>query len=259
MSKLTLFSPAKINLTLNVVGRRPDGYHNLETLMQTIDLGDTLIVQLARHDVLMCDDAHIPCDSTNFVWRAVQLFRERTGCRFAVHIDLRKKIPERRGLGGGSSNVATTLYALNQLLDQSVAEEELQNWSQEISSDAPFFFSRGTALCTSKGERVENQKMPEERELYLINPGYGLSTKRVFEEFDKHQQSGNLEEAAFSLEPRLRVLKQELQRRFTTVFMTGSGSAFVCEGGKAEGIPIGIPIRFIQRNQAWYQSPYSST
>lgn len=231
-----------------MVARREDGYHDLETLMQTIDLGDTLTFQLSRQDALTCDDPHIPCDPTNFIWQAVQLFRKKTGAQFAVQIDLKKRIPERRGFGGGSSNVATTLYALNQMLNTEIDEKELQSWSQVISSDAPFFFSKGTAFCTSKGERVEEREMPEERALYIINPPYGLSTKRVFEEFDRRALSGNLEEAAFSVEPRLRALKAELQKRFQTVFMTGSGSALICEKGEPEG----TPIRFIKRDDTWY-------
>ena len=251
MSKLTLFSPAKINLSLNVVARRNDGYHDLETLMQAIDLGDTLTFHLSKSDVLTCNDPQIPCDSTNFIWQAIQLFRAKTKEEFAVHIDLLKRIPQERGLGGGSSNVATTLYALNQLLETNIPEKVLQSWSQEVSSDAPFFFSKGTAFCTSKGELVEDREVPLQKELYLINPRYGLSTKRVFEEFDRKSMTGNLEEAAFSVEPRLKELKRDLQKRFKTVFMTGSGSALICEEGEAEG----TPIRFINRSAEWYHSP----
>ena len=248
MSKLTLFSPAKINLTLKVVGRRKDGYHDLETLMQTIDLGDTLTFKLTKSDALTCDDSSLACDSSNFIWQAIRLFRVKTKLDFAVHIDLKKRIFIGRGLGGGSSNIATTLYGLNQLLGAEVPEEDLQKWSSELSSDAPFFFSQGTAFCTSRGEVVQNRSPLPKRELYLINPQYGLSTKHVFEEFDRQNFSGSLEAAAFSIEPRLRELKNDLQKRFQTVFMTGSGSALICENGQKEG----LPIHFIQRENGWY-------
>ncbi|MCH9703341.1 MAG: 4-(cytidine 5'-diphospho)-2-C-methyl-D-erythritol kinase [Chlamydiae bacterium] len=248
VSKLTLFSPAKINLCLKVVGKRPDGYHDLETVMQAIDLGDTMTFQLADQDRLTCSDKSLACDQSNFVWQSVELFRQKTAQKFQIQIHIEKRIPMQRGLGGGSSNVATTLYALNQLLAVQIEERQLQQWSGEVSSDAPFFFSKGCAFCTSKGEEVQNQKVEPKEGLYLINPDFGLSTKEVFGAFDSHQLEGSLDEAAAIVQPKMDELKRELQKRFKRVFMTGSGSALVCEGGEPEG----IPIRFIERQECWY-------
>jgi len=249
---LTLFSPAKVNLFLRVVGRRPDGYHDLSSLFQTISLGDTLSFQLAETDSLTCTDKSLPVDGTNLVMKAVELFRRKTGLRFGVKIHLDKKIPSQAGLGGGSSNAATTLWALNRLLGDCVAVSELQAWSAEIGSDIPFFFSQGTAYCTGRGEVVEDVGMLGAVPLTIVKPPIGLPTPAVYarlrtmapavhrtaprEDLElflrgKPHYFNDLEAPAFAQEPTLAALKEALKRSgYKTVLMTGSGSAFFCIG-----------------------------
>src|ERR1700733_15970617 len=117
---LTLLSPAKLNLFLRIVRRRPDGYHDLASLFQTVSLADTLHFSLSERDQLTCTDPALLTDHTNLVLKAVDLFRKKTGLSFGLKIHLEKHIPYQSGLGGGSSNAATTLWALNQLTKQCV-------------------------------------------------------------------------------------------------------------------------------------------
>lgn len=248
-----LFSPAKINLYLHVKGRRPDGFHNLETVMQAIDLGDILTFKFAKEDRLTSDS--MICDASNLINKALQLFHEKTKIAAHYHIHLEKKIPIGGGLGGGSSNVATTLYGLNKLHNFPISEKTLQRWSAEISSDAPFFFSKGSALCTSKGEEVQEIKLPLSKVLYLICPPYGVSTKEVFRLFQlkKRHHPNDLEEEAFQVEPRLKKLKEGLLQNYRMVMMTGSGSSFICSEPKNKAD--GRPIHFVYRDAtSWYES-----
>lgn len=249
---LTLFSPAKINLFLRIVGRRPDGYHELASLFQTISLGDTLDFTLADEDRLTCTDPTLPTDGRNLVLKAAELFRQKTGLTFGVNIHLEKKIPSQAGLGGGSSNAATTLWALNELHGRPAAVADLQTWSSEIGSDIPFFFSQGTAYCTGGGECVENFPPLPSQKVTIVKPNIGLATPTVYARFrslgfpnhpttpkedlqsflsETPRYVNDLEAAAFAEEPALEKLKQELLASgFTTVLMAGSGSSFFCLG-----------------------------
>lgn len=167
---LTLNSPAKINLFLRILNRRRDGYHNLASLFQTVDLLDQIHLSLDERDSLSCSDPTLPVDHTNLVTKAVELFRAKTGMAFNVRAHIDKKIPAQAGLGGGSSNAATTLWGLNTLLKNPATPQQLQVWSAEIGSDVPFFFSLGTAYCTGRGEQVFNQP-------FLDLPPFGLSSR----------------------------------------------------------------------------------
>ncbi len=117
-SMLNLFSPAKVNLFLRVVSKRADGFHDLSSVFQTISLGDTLTFELCDHDVLTCSDAKLPVNDSNLIMKAVKLFRRNTGFQSGFKIHLNKKIPTESGLGGGSSNAATTLWACQQLANE---------------------------------------------------------------------------------------------------------------------------------------------
>ncbi len=238
MRNLTLLSPAKVNLFLRVLGKRPDGYHELASLISTIDLADTLTLTLSNEDSLMCTDKRI---GSNLVTKSVDLFRKKTGLKFNVSIHLDKKIPIEAGLGGGSSNAATTLKGLNELLGFPVGSEELQQWSAELGSDVPFFFSSGTAYCTGRGEFV--QDLPHYRfdqKIEIVKPDEGLSTPDVYKAFDLEHSSkrdpeellesflagrpifiNDLERPAFQIMPSLKGIKEKYNAT-----MSGSGTAF---------------------------------
>lgn len=279
---LSLFSPAKINLFLRVVSKRPDGYHELSSLFQTISLGDRLEITCSEKDRFICTDPHLPTNSSNLVWKAVNIFRNKTGIRQPFHIHLIKQIPMQAGLGGGSSNAATALWACNQLTHAHIPLPTLQEWGAELGADVPFFLSGGTAYCTGKGEKIFPLSPLPARSLWIIKLREGLSTPEVYrrlklsspsphqEEKDDLQKflSGtlscfnDLEEPAFEINPSLRRLKQTLLKRgFETVLMSGSGSAFFCFG---VGKPISHPdvfcfsASFINRPLSdWYSIPCS--
>lgn len=236
----TYFSPAKINLYLKIVSKRLDGYHDLSTLMQTISLGDFLHIELAHSDSLTCTNSMVPTDSTNLILKALNLFRSKTHLTFNFKVHLEKNIPMQAGLGGGSSNAATILWACNELTQSNIPVNQLLEWSAEIGSDIPFFFSQGTAHCSGRGEFVKALPHLDKKKVWIVKPKVSLSTPSVFQNFnleenlinnDEQWGVNDLEKAAFKLEPSLFKLKNRLvEAGFDTVMMTGSGSSFYCLG-----------------------------
>jgi len=275
---LRLFSPAKINLFLRIVSKRSDGYHDLSSIFQTVSLGDVLEIERDANEELTCTDPSLPIDASNLVLKATALFRRKTGMtqRFKMH--LVKRIPTQAGLGGGSSNAATTLWACNQLTHACIPTHALQEWSSEIGSDVPFFFSAGRAYCTGRGDTVHSIPLWQERSVWIVKPQKGLSTPDVFRclnftNDDALKQAGqsdlpaflsgslpyfnDLEQAAFKINPELNQLKISLlEQGFETVMMSGSGSAFFCLGHgtfpRREDLTL-FPVRFIYRTLSdWY-------
>lgn len=274
---LRLFSPAKINLFLRIVSKRSDGYHNLSSLMQTISLGDTLSIESHTHDYLTCSDPSIPTDKSNLVLKATELFRKKTGLNHFFKIHLIKRIPQEAGLGGGSSNAATTLWACNQLTKSNIPLSLLKHWSQEIGSDIPFFFSHGSAYCTGKGESVYHLPALPSRSLWVIKPNGGVSTPEVYKRVkisNDHNEKllrrdlekflmgfspcfNDLETPAFEIKPDLLALKNNLMANgYDTVSMSGSGSSFFCfgEGKLPQGSQLqSFSARYVNRClNSWY-------
>lgn len=156
MSTITLAAPAKLNLTLEIIARREDGFHELETIFQTVDLHDLVTVALSPGDgiQLTCDDQSLPTDQRNLAWRAADAFM-RTGVEHhAVTIHLSKRIPHGAGLGGGSSDAAAVLRALSRLLPDAPAVQQLPQLAAGLGSDVPFFLVGGTALGHGRGEQL---------------------------------------------------------------------------------------------------------
>ncbi|THG18147.1 hypothetical protein TEA_018752 [Camellia sinensis var. sinensis] len=157
LSRLTLFSPCKINVFLRITGKREDGFHDLASLFHVISLGDRIKFSLSpskSKDRLSTNVPGVPIDDRNLIVKALNLYRKKTGADNFFWIHLEKKVPTGAGLGGGSSNAATALWAANQFSGCLATEKELQEWSSEIGSDVPFFFSQGAAYCTGRGEKV---------------------------------------------------------------------------------------------------------
>lgn len=273
---LTLISPAKINLFLRILRRRPDGYHELASLFQAISLHDTLEFSIADSDELTCNQPWIPTDSSNLVLKAANLFRRKTGLSFGLKVRLEKRIPHEAGLGGGSSNAATTLWALNQLHSQPATLKDLIEWSAEIGSDITFFLSQGSAYCTGRGEILENLKPLPNQQLWIAKPREGLSTPTVFKALDlskvpyrdpalilkafydgRPDYFNDLEATALQLKPHLSSIKSALlEAGFEQVVMTGSGTAFFCLGPnpppEIEGVHF-YSANFIYRQPGmWY-------
>lgn len=156
MGAVTLFSPAKINLFLAVVGRRPDGFHELVSVAAPLEFGDTLSAEtLSGSDLrLRCEFPGLPIDDTNLVLKAARAFRAATGWAQGVQFTLEKRIPLGAGLGGGSSNAASALRALNELAGSPLAAPELSALAAHIGSDCPLFLESGPVILRGRGERI---------------------------------------------------------------------------------------------------------
>ena len=171
-------APAKINLTLAVKGRRDDDFHEIESVVCPIALCDTL--EIALHDragrEFACDDPSLPADDTNLAVRAARLFCERHGLAPRMRIELKKRIPHGAGLGGGSSDAATTLLALDRLFETALALDELSAIAAELGSDVPLFLHRSAARVSGRGEKVEPIDFPHALPLLLVKPPFGVPT-----------------------------------------------------------------------------------
>ncbi|MBA3237473.1 MAG: 4-(cytidine 5'-diphospho)-2-C-methyl-D-erythritol kinase [Parachlamydiaceae bacterium] len=252
---------------LRIMRRRSDNYHELASLFQTISLCDYLSISENDSDLLICNNSSIPTGSSNLIWKAINLFRLKTGKKFALKITLDKHIPIEAGLGGGSSNAATALWAVNSLMGNLVNHDELQIWAGEIGSDVPFFLSMGTAYCTGRGEVVRPVPSLSKQKVWIIKPMEGLSTPAVYKQLNlenleprnpeiylKDFEEGkacyfnDLESPAYELMPDLLKFKDSLlSMGFERVLLSGSGTAFVCFGDESK---ICVP-----KGQAYFQSP----
>lgn len=174
-------APAKLNLTLEVVAKRPDGYHAIESLMLPVDLCDELEFRRTDGELsLTCDAPGIPTDGRNLVLKAAEALRERTGSRFGAAIHLNKRIPHEAGLGGGSSDAATALLALNELWELNLAPAELATVAAEIGSDVAFFLVQSAAWCTGRGEIAVPVTTGQQLDAVIVKPSVGLSTKEIY-------------------------------------------------------------------------------
>jgi 4-diphosphocytidyl-2-C-methyl-D-erythritol kinase len=190
---LELRSACKVNLLLNILGRRPDGFHELETVLQPVPLTDAL--RFERRGValqLTCSIPDLPVDAGNLVYRAAHAFLARTGITEGVAIHLQKNLPIAAGLGAGSANAATTLLGLNQLFDQPLSVEQLHPLAAALGSDVPFFLQPHPALGTGRGEKIEPlQPFPALRGkgLVLFRPGFGVSTPWAYQELGRFPEA----------------------------------------------------------------------
>lgn len=180
--KLEALAPAKVNLYLEVLGKRADGYHEVETLMVAVDLFDTLTFEAdpSGRITLDCDDPSLPTDATNLVTRAAERLRDRAGRPLGARITLHKAIPSQAGLGGGSSDAAATIQALNQLWNLQFGGESLDALAAEVGSDVSFFRHTPAAVCRGRGERIEPFPLERSLHLVLVCPDRGVSTASVF-------------------------------------------------------------------------------
>ncbi len=251
---LVVDTPAKLNLHLSVLGRRPDGYHELETVMVAVGLYDTLLFdEVSRGVELRCDGLRGPmaADESNLVLRAARLLFMTTGCGRGARIHLTKRIPMQAGMGGGSSDAAATLVGLNQFWGLGLSQAELHDHAARLGSDVNFFLdSTPLALCRGRGERVEPRPMCGPFWFVVAKPAAGLSTSAVFGQLDLAHcarsqcselldacQSGDVGRTASLLDNDLEMPSRELSTDLSAVLdrldnskllgrrMTGSGSA----------------------------------
>ncbi|MDD9272029.1 4-(cytidine 5'-diphospho)-2-C-methyl-D-erythritol kinase [Paenibacillus sp. GCM10023248] len=244
-------APAKINLSLDVLHKRPDGYHEVEMVMTMVDLADRIEMQeMSRDTIIISSQAgYIPLDEKNLAFQAARLIKDRYDVKKGVYIHLDKKIPVAAGLAGGSSDAAATLRGLNRLWDLNIPMEELQVLGAELGSDVPFCVTGGTALATGRGEKLEPVVSPPQCWVVLAKPPINVSTSEIYgklnaRQIKRHPSTQNvlkairekqfdqlcanlgnvLEEVTLDLYPEVRHLKECMQRLGADgVLMSGSG------------------------------------
>lgn len=198
---------AKINLTLDVLSRRSDGYHEVDMVMQSIDLSDLIWLDRLQSGriVIESNAAHIPTDDRNLAVQAARAFVKYTGIKSGIHITLEKNIPVAAGLAGGSSDAAAVLRGLNRMFRTALTEEQLSKLAEGIGSDVPFCIRGGTAIARGRGETLET--IPHNTEMYvlLIHPRIFVSTGEIYQalkmaDFSRHTTSGRMKQALLSNE-----------------------------------------------------------
>ncbi len=185
-STLIVDAPAKVNLNLHILSLRQDGYHELQSLMQKLELADRITLNPSAGLELSCSGSSLPEDENNLVFRAAQFFLEKVPDLAGVRIQVEKNIPVSAGLGGGSSDAGVVLKALNHLAGHPLTSRELEKIGILLGADVPFFVSDcRSALASGIGERLEEHQPLSGYWCLLVNPGYEVSTRDIYNRFDK--------------------------------------------------------------------------
>ena len=258
--KIKVAAPAKINLFLEILGKRQDGYHEIETVMQEVSLFDYLYIENYDKGVAFtCSNPKLAIGEENLVVKAVRLMQKETGTAKGVKIHLEKKIPIGAGLGGGSSDAVATLFGLNRLWQIGYDEKQLMSLAGKLGSDTPFFVIGNTAICKGRGEVVTPYPLNVKYNYIVIYPGFEVSTAMVFKNFKisltknlkdvsfflqklesgspqelGHSLHNRLEDVVFRLYPDLEKIKKTLTTfGFCGTLLSGSGSALygLCKEG----------------------------
>jgi 4-diphosphocytidyl-2-C-methyl-D-erythritol kinase len=178
---ISKLSPAKVNLHLRVLGKRKDGFHDISTLMQRISLYDEMIFSPAdRGIILSCPGSAIPENSDNIVYRAADALFSRLSHHLGIHITIKKNIPVAAGLGGGSSNAATALVTMNDMMNLNYSTDNLMKIGAELGADVPFFIFGKTAWASGIGDRLQAAENIPPLWFVLINPGFEISTRMIY-------------------------------------------------------------------------------
>lgn len=240
---------AKINICLNVVKKRNDGYHELEMIMVPIDLHDVITIEKSTYDRYTCDDTSIPMDAHNTVVKAVELMRDVFGIQDHFHIHVEKHIPAQAGLAGGSGDGAAVLRGIRELCHIDVSMEELSLLGKKIGADVPFCVMQKCAVVKGIGEKLTPFSINCDFDILLVKPQAGVPTGKAFSMLDfercdhpdcnqvkscleqnrfadlAHCVSNSLEYSAFQIVPEIADIKQRLNEMgFPVVLMSGSGS-----------------------------------
>jgi 4-diphosphocytidyl-2-C-methyl-D-erythritol kinase len=176
---------AKINIALDVVGKRDDGYHLLRMIMQTIDLYDIIEINKIESGIkLKCNKHYVPTDERNLAHKAAKLFKETYSISDGIEINLTKNIPVSAGLAGGSTDAAGVLKLMNEMFNIKASDDELRFLGLKLGADVPYCINGGTALCEGIGEKITQLKPFKDKIIVLIKPPFGVSTKEVYKSFD---------------------------------------------------------------------------
>ena len=240
---MILDAPAKLNLSLRILGKREDGFHELESLMVRLDgLADRLTVEAAGEDQFECDAPGVPVDGGNLVVRAREAFRRATGCAEPVAMHLEKRVPHGAGLGGGSSDAAAALLGLDRLFGTGLDGEALRAIGAELGSDVPFFMGPAVAVVRGRGEILAEARALPRLPVLLLKPSFGVSTPEAYrrwagseeiagvgyaaQEFPWGVLVNDLERPVFAKHRFLAEMKEWLRARqgVAGALMSGSGS-----------------------------------
>ena len=176
---------AKINIALDVVGKREDGYHLLKMIMQTVDLYDVIEITKIDSDIkLICNKPYVPIDERNLAYKAAKLFKETYNIEDGVSINLIKNIPVSAGMAGGSTDAAGVLKVMNRIFYIYASDEELRALGLKLGADVPYCINGGTALCEGIGEKITQLKPFNDKIVVIVKPPFGVSTKEVYKDFD---------------------------------------------------------------------------
>ena len=184
MNEIKIDSYSKINLTLNILSKREDGYHEIETIMQSINLADKVIITKTRDDegiIIKCNHSQVPVDNQSLAYKSAEKILKKYGIEKGVKIEIDKKIPLASGMAGGSANSATILVGLNKVFDLGLNNKELRGIGEELGMDVPFCIQNGTALAYQRGEKI-TPLSPIFPPLWIvvINPGIRISTQWAY-------------------------------------------------------------------------------
>ena len=176
---------AKVNITLDVVGKREDGYHLLKMIMQNIDIYDVITIEKIKSGIeITCNKTYVPTDERNLAYKAAKLFKETFNITAGVLIDIKKNIPVAAGLAGGSTDCAAVLRMMNKLFQVNADNEKLMELGVKLGADVPYCIDGGTALCEGIGEVLTSLKPFKNHIIVLVKPPFGVSTKEVYRNFD---------------------------------------------------------------------------
>ncbi len=238
-------APAKLNLFLHITGRRADGYHLLQSVFMLIDWADELHFELQSSGAISREDLNVSLPADDLITRAARALQQATGCQQGVHIGVRKNLPAQAGMGGGSSDAASTLLALNQLWNLKLSRGELQRIALQLGADVPFFIFGKSAWVEGIGDIIrplENEQQLADTALIVVKPQEGLDTKLIFSSPNlkrdskaatisdfaaKHFDFGrnDLQPVAEGLCPSIKKVSDFLKSQGLHARMTGSGSA----------------------------------
>ncbi len=202
MNKINLKSYAKINLCLDIINKRDDGYHNLKTIMQSLDLSDDLEIEKSQHIHIECNHPEVPLNDSNLVYKAAKAIFQAAGITGGARIKITKNIPVAAGLAGGSSNAATVLHGINIIFNLNFTVAQLISIGKNLGADVPYCLVGGTVLATGIGEKLSFINPLKEFNVVLVKPIVGVSTKQVYAEVDLSNLKSrpNIEKAIISIE-----------------------------------------------------------
>ena len=184
MQSISLLSPGKVNLRLDIVGKRSDGYHELRSLMERVSLSDEIEMKIVEKGITVtCDHEGVPNDESNIAFKAVKEILAYSSRNVGVEVHIQKRIPVAAGMGGGSSNAATVIKGINHLLKLKLAKEKLMKIGLKVGADVPFFLFEGPALAEGVGEQLKRIKAMPKLLFLIVNPSFMVRTDWVYSKF----------------------------------------------------------------------------